>query len=245
MNSQIARYGAAAVLLFSQTAIVHADIVFDDFDSGSFAHAMGPSGFNNPATEFIDIQAGSMLGGHRLVTLETSDTFGQGSISTISAGKFDDSLLVTTGIGIGERTNIVWGISQYGALPTILTPLNLDLSGADRVRMHFDFLSNQLNVNIQLFNGITPYAQLGQNILQSATPFDQDFLFADDLAGHVVDYAHIDLIVIIIQTPFAGTDFAIGKVSAIRAVPLPPSWPLLCAALLGLRRRVRRSTLNS
>jgi hypothetical protein len=77
--------------------------------------------------------------------------------------------------GIAQRTSVLYGFAGSAGV----MPLALDLRGEDRIRINFAYNSAQLNFNILLYDGITPYTQIGLNILANPGPFSVDFAFAD------------------------------------------------------------------
>ncbi len=231
---------AVASLTLSQGA--HALVVIDDFSTGTFSQSVGITGFNNPATWFTDQQSGTMIGGTRTVTLETGDINGSTNSSTIgvSGGEL--------GLNLGVDTTHRLGIS-YGA-----TPLGLDLSGEDRLRLDFSGNSDGLNFNILLFDNTSSYLQIGYNIAPSATSFSWDFLFSDGVLGAqpgvtTFNFNNISSIYLQSQTGFAGQDFGISNISATHMdVPEPATALLFGLGFVGLlsveRWRQRRVILQ-
>jgi hypothetical protein len=113
-----------------------------------------------------------------------------------------------------------------------VTPLALDLRSEDRIRINFAYNSAQLNFNILLYNGITPYTQIGLNILAHDHPFSVDFVFADGAyPSGPLDFSHIDLIYLQTQSTDHGQSYAL---TSITAVPEPASLPRLGLGALGL-----------
>ena len=153
-----------------------ADVAIDDFSTGVFTETLGVAG-NLP---WVGFQSGSMVGGSRAVAVETFDSIGEARPTTVAvtpAGAFE----VQSGPGISHRINLI-----YGKTPNGDAPLALDLSNEDRIRIHFTHNNspfNQINFNLTMYNGVSPYLQIGYNVPGSAVPFDWDFMFADAIQG--------------------------------------------------------------
>lgn len=229
-----AALGGTALLLLAQSPAM-AVVTIDDFSSGGFIHTQGPLGFGSPS---IELQSGSMAGGRRFVAFETdSGLTGSSAESKVAVTTADHRFWMETGEGIAQRTSVLYG---YGGVGDV-TPLALDLSGQDRIRVDFAFNSAQLNFNILLYNGITPYVQIGVNVLASDHPFSVDFRFADGAyPGGPIDFSHIDMIYLQTQSTQYGQSFVLNSISA---VPEPASPAMLCAGMLllaGVRLHARR-----
>jgi hypothetical protein len=223
------------LILTLKSAPALADVLIDDFSSGSFSQTVGITGFS----PWVGFQSGPFVGGTRLVSVETFDGTHAENPSTVAvtpAGTFE----MQSGAGVSHRVILAYGRdNNYG-----ITPLGLDLSGTDRIRIHFTHNNspfNQLNFNIQLYNGITPYVQIGYNVPGSAAPFDWDFKYADGAyPGGPIDFSHIDLMVFQAQ---GAQDWGIDAITAISAVPEPESSAMLLAGLglIGFAARRRRN----
>ncbi len=228
-----AALGAAALLLLPQSPAM-AVVVIDDFSTGGFISTQGPLGFGTPG---VNVQSGSMAGGQRYVAFETdAGLTGSTAPSKVAVTTGDKRFTMETGSGIAQRTSVLYGLSA----PGVVAPLALDLSGEDRLRIGFASNSAQLNFNILLYNGITPYTQIGINILANANPFYVDFFFADGAyPSGPIDFSHIDLIYLQTQSTEYGQSFVL---TSITAVPEPATLPMLGAGALllaGLRLRSR------
>lgn len=233
---------AAAAWLTLAQAPVMANVVIDDFSSGAFNLTLGPD------QDSSDLQRGSMVGGQRNVAFQTdSSVSGLTDLSTVAVTTGDHRFTMETGAGVAQSTSVLYG---YDGSPGGLTPLALNLSGEDRIRIDFAYNTAELNFNILLYNTAASYpfffyTQIGDNIPANDRPFSVDFAFADGIyPGGPIDFSHIDLIFLDVYSTVHGQAFAMTSVTATTsktAVPEPASMSLLATGVLLLaRRRTRR-----
>ncbi len=221
------------------------DVVIDDFNSGPFAgdrtdqviiNPPNPPGTLQPGTFTEAQQSGTMVGGHRALTFFASDNPGE---QTLHVDVGSGALKLAQGDGVRHRVDMAWGVDAAGAN----APLNLDLSGEDRLRVTFLENTGLLNVNFVLFSdGGAKHWSMGLNVPARDERFTVDFPFSSFLAGVPSDgplpAGDIDLIAMVTQSGPAGESYGIDSV--IATVPEPSSLLLLSLGALGLGLRLRR-----
>jgi hypothetical protein len=181
-----------------------AQVTIDDFRTGPYEVSI-KSGAD------LAVQTGSMLGGYRMTHL----IVGSGPANPLDqAGALDirpdGPLVVDAGYQVGPRLEVGYG---YGPELELLE-LDQDLAAqGDRFRLHFEASDRVLNVNIVVFTG-SVYASLGYNLEASNEPFTHDFSFSDFRSVTAVDWAHIDSIILVVQSTsvMGGNDWALSKI---------------------------------
>jgi len=184
------------------------NLTLDDFSSGPYKKRL--AGGQDVAT-----QAGTMIGGDRLTVFSVcqakpcglQNPFGQAGAFQIRAKtKFaPPALIYSAGYKVFPRLDV-----EYGAN----TPLQLDLSRYDRLRITFDGSDLVVNFNIVVF---TPsgYRQTGCNLDPSLVPVSIDFPLAD-FQGKA-DFSNVSAIDVIFQSGSAvgANDWAVTSFEAI------------------------------
>lgn len=127
-------------------------------------------------------------------------------------------LLFNSSIRNGHRIEVIYGIDERNQV----VPLNLDLSGFKKFRIHFDSSDLGLNINLVVHASNNPVGgQGGLNIdgVPTGIPFVVDIPFTNFGvgAGEPPDFKHINQIWLIIQSASAigGNDYAITSIEAV------------------------------
>jgi hypothetical protein len=127
-------------------------------------------------------------------------------------------LVVDTGARVAHRLEVFYGFDADGNP----APMNLNLAGFTKFRVHFDTLDQGLNFNMQVIAANNPaVATCGVNQPGDPTgiPFFVEFEFTCFLPndGPPPDFSHIDMIDLIFQTGnvIGGHDYAITLVEAV------------------------------
>jgi hypothetical protein len=203
MTRILARLSLALALGPGLAAPAAAQLLVDDFTTG-------PYGVRRSSGTVSALQTGAMLGGTRTIWLQVAgNPLGQQAGVSAGRGRF----IVNQDTEVTSRVELFYGATAAG-----LTPLDLDLTAYDRIRVRFRSNFQVLNFNILAFTSPVGYNQLGYNVTPAWGPFDQDFLFSDfiDNGG---DWADTDYLWLIFQTwSPGGGDFAIESVE-LRAGP--------------------------
>jgi hypothetical protein len=204
MTRNLARLSLTLALGWGLSAPAAAQLLVDDFGSGFY-------GVRRSSGTVSALQTGTtILGGTRSTYLQIANNpLGQLGTVIVAGGH----LIVNQDTEVTSRVELLYGQTASG-----LTPLDLDLTGYDRIRVYFRSNFQSLNFNILAFTSPVGYNQLGFNVAPAWGPFTQDFLFADfiDNGGN---WADTDYLWLIFQTwgP-GGGDFAIDAVE-VRAGP--------------------------
>ncbi len=196
---------AILLLLGATAAWPQASLLIDDFTTGNYFVAL------RIGSE-TDVQRGSrIIGGYRKTGfLISGNPYTQsGSLDIRRA-----PLVVSTGAGVGHRMELFYGVDRLGQV----VPMNLDLTGYDRLRFNFDFTDAYLNFNVYLFTGVN-YSVCALNMAPLTYAFVQDFPFSCFVPppdGPGADFSRIDNIWAIFQTatPIGGNDYVITSISA-------------------------------
>jgi hypothetical protein len=175
-----------------------------------------------------------IFGGSRYIQLSvnTADPYQQPvqvQVRPSNSASDPSSLLWSIGYGATPRIDL-----EYGNPPS--APLNLNLTGYDRLRVNFGGLTGPLNFNIEAYdiNGVGGIC--GLNLVASggngeANAFTVDFPFSlfavATLGGGTIDWGNIEFFDIIFQ---GGSNLAITKFLAIPTTSTEPLSPNVCAA---------------
>src|SRR5262249_11131686 len=217
------RFLGAALLTIAASAISQtaaAQLVLDDFSTGAYKKQLA-SGSD------INVQSGSMIGGHRETAFLVcppgpcglTNQFGQtGSIQIRPATKLAPSALIySAGFEVFPRVDVVYGSAA---------PLNLALAPTyDRIRVNFYASDLIVNFNIVTFTGGL-YSQTGCNLSPSIGRVSIDFPLANFTPNSWTpgeDFANITSIVLIFQSGSAmgANDGAVTSFEAIPASARP------------------------
>jgi hypothetical protein len=206
---------AGLALAVGSAAPSWAQKTIDDFRTGPYEVSIQSS-------YDTSVQPGSMLGGFRLTHLLVgsgpANPLGHAGVLDIRPG---GPLVVDAGYRVGPRLEVYYG---YGAEQEFLA-LDEDLAAeGDRFRLHFEASDHALNVNIVVFTG-SEYASLGYNLEASNWPFTQDFAFSDFRSFTAVDWEHIDVVVLVVQSTsvMGGNDWALSKIEVARDEAAKPA----------------------
>lgn len=202
--------------------------VLDDFSTGNQLLRI------SSGTAIDHTAAAGAIGGVRSVYVGVvTNLFQNDATVRVNGGAFshnDDA-------GVYSEAMIFYGYDASG----VFTPLNLDLSGQDRLRLRFLEADHAVNLVIVVFSAEgASYSLFGVNLLPSATPFTVDALFSSfgafTMGGGFDD---IDLIQIILQRASGGATASDLAIDTLEAVPEPASFLALggLAALVALRKR--------
>jgi hypothetical protein len=186
-----------AFLLFG-AAMANAQLLIDDFSSGTYAPKAFPS--TTPLQFVTSFQKGTMAGGTRLTNFGVTNFNGNGVVvnqpCTLAIGF--PPLFVECGVKATHELVISYGYERKGP-----APLNLSVAAYDRFRLQFDTSSTGLNVNIEVFQG-NASAIRGFNIAPNfaGIPLNLDFLFSDFVSKNgTVDFTKpLDIVAVIIQS---------------------------------------------
>lgn len=201
--------GIAALAAFPSGARA-ASSILDDFTTGRYRKHLrcgGDSAFQN----------GTMIGGVRNTSFLVpcgggANPFEQSASLEISKG---GPLAVDSGIRVFHRLEVIYGLAKGD----VFTPLSLDVSGFDRLRVRFDSNDLVLNFNVVvLMRDGTARVQAGCNIEPHTLPFNVDLRFASDFVTQLgtPDWSDVDAIDIIFQSGSAigANDFAVTAFGA-------------------------------
>ena len=201
--------GMAALAVFPGEARAESAIL-DDFTSGPYRARLRCGS----ETAF---QNGTMVGGVRNTSVIVpcgggANPFNQPASLEIPKG---GPLAFDSGIRVFHRVEVVYGIEKGN----VFSPLDLDLSGFDRLRVKFDASDLTLNFNVVVFmRDGTARAQAGCNIEPRTAPFNLDLRLASDFVPQLgtPDWSDVDAIAIIIQSASAvgANDYAITAFGA-------------------------------
>lgn len=185
-------------------------LVLDDFTTGAYAkrlHCGDHSAFRN----------GTMVGGVRNTFFFVPCDGGANPFDQTASLEIlkDGPLAFGAGIRVFHRVEVLYGFDKGSAFD----PLNLDLSGFDRLRVKFDSSDLVLNFNVVVFmQDGTSRVQAGCNLEPGTLPFDVDLRFAEDFVTQAgtPDWSDVDAIDIIFQSGSAigANDYAVTALSA-------------------------------
>jgi hypothetical protein len=156
---------AVSLFLFLAAVVGSAgaqDLTIDNFTSGPFKQAPARCG-----TVPSNTQSGTMLGGSRLtiLTLSTGSACGFAQPNSyeikLATRATPAAFLFSAGYGAGPRVDMDYGFG---------TPMNIDFTPYDRIRVNFLGLTRTLNFNILLYSG-APFVISGCNVSELNGPF--------------------------------------------------------------------------
>jgi len=213
MNARVAFSLLTFAALTCATAFA-ADWPIDDFSTGAYASPQYKSG------QHATSQTGSMLGGSRSTsiwpcsTCATQNPYNQVSSYTIQpATKNAVSAFVSSqGFFVGPRIEIGYGY---------VTPMAIDFTPYDRIRLNFLGLTQTLNFNILLYTG-TAYAQGGCNISPYGGSFSVELPLANFVQNSGFSLSKVNLIDLILQngSVLGSVNYAITSVQ-LSNTPMP------------------------
>lgn len=173
-----------------------------------------------------------IVGGTRSITLTISS-------STSSGNPFQQPIEVSVRPSTNKQvpSAFLWTVG-YGAFPRIdliygeTTPLVLNLTAYNRLRVTFAGLSNELNFNIVAWQSNGAGGSAGCNLLPYPAPFTVDFPLAAFVlsGGGTIDWSNIQALDIIFQggNLTGSPNLAITHFSAVPASDPPGSF--VCGA---------------
>jgi len=189
---------AAAVVLFLAAVTASAvaqDQTIDDFTTGNYQSPEYKSGAKHGS-----VQAGSMLGGSRDTNMficgnkkdcASRDPYNQASSYGFlpANGGQPAAMVESVGYFVGPRIDMGYGFQS---------PMDVDFSGYQKIRVNFNGLNQALNFNIQLFTG-TAYAQGGCNIPAYGGVFSAELPLSLFVQNQGFDFHHVNLMDVIFQ----------------------------------------------
>jgi len=204
-------------------------LTLDDFSTGAYRKTLPTSN----AGSDINLQKGAMIGGeretqflacHHIPCTTAENQFGQTSGFQVRPSKktgVPSALIFSAGYKMFPRLDVFYGVNGG------ITPLHLDLTRYDRLRVSYDGLNSVVNFNLELFSP-TGSGILGCNLTSptGSFPFTVDFPLKDFVGGGggPIDLSDITLMDMISQSggvaDLGTLTFAITKFEAI-----PPSVP--------------------
>ena len=204
MKKQITTILALSFVLCAAPLIFAQDLTIDDFTTGAYTSGSYKSGTNE------SIESGSMLGGSRDTYFFICDTKKKGDCAARNpydqpsaygffpaTGSRAAAMVQTAGYQVGPRIDMLYGEQS---------PMAVDFSGYQKIRISFQSLSQGLNFNIQLFTG-TSWAQGGCNIPTYPSPFSVELPLNLFVVTKGFDFTQVKLMDVIFQT-----DSGIGSV---------------------------------
>lgn len=168
MKSRIVASVALFLAAVAASAVAQ-DLTIDDFTTGHYQSPGYKAGLVNR-----NIQAGSMMGGSRDTVMSICDPKKKGDCAAMNPYKQASSYGFLPANGVQPTAMVQTG--GYFATPRIdmrygfQTPMNVDFSGYQKIRVNFNGLSQELNFNVLLYSG-GPYAIGGCNIPAYAGTF--------------------------------------------------------------------------
>jgi hypothetical protein len=214
MKTRICQILVVITIAIRCQQIAVAQLTIDDFSSGAYKKTLATGDDTHTVT-------GTMLGGERYtyfrvcqqIPCKTAENeFAQSATFQTRLSKkagVPSALIVSGGYKTFPLVQAFWGAH---------TPLHLDLTQYDRLRVSFDGIGQVLNFNVQLYSAAGS-GQLGCNLLPVQTaqpPYTVDFPFVYFASG---DGTHIDFteITYLDLLAFVGGDYAITKYEIIPA----------------------------
>jgi hypothetical protein len=198
------------------------NLTLDDFSTGPYKKTLP----TNTAASDHATTSGKMIGGSRdtfyivcaqIPCTAAENPFGQTGTFQIRPKKagIPSALVFSSGYKIVPDLQVFYGSN---------TPLALNLTPYDRLRVSFDGLTQVVNFNLQLYSN-TGNGQLGCNLGPlSSLPFTEDFPLADFVpgTGTTIDLSNITRVALLTESG----DYAITKFEAI--TPSEPPGTFTC-----------------
>ena len=210
METRVATALLGIAVLASFPGSARADsVILDDFTTGAYSkslHCGEHSAFRN----------GTMIGGVRNTFFQVPCGDGANPFDQTASLEIlkDGPLAFGAGIRVFHRVEVLYGFDKGG-----FTPLNLDLTGFDRLRVKFDSNDLVLNFNVVvLMQDGTSRVQAACNLQPGTLPFNVDLRFAEDFATQTgtPDWSDVDAVDIIFQSGSAigANDYAVTAFNA-------------------------------
>jgi hypothetical protein len=187
------------------------DVTIDNFKTGHYQSPGYKTGLVHNS-----VQTGSMMGGSRDTNMSVCDTAKQGNCAR--ANPYNQASSYGFFPARGGQAAAMVQTGGYFAAPRIdmgygyETPMDVDFSSYQKIRIDFNGLSQPLNFNIQLFTG-TAYAQGGCNIPAYAGAFSAELPLSLFVQTQGFDFHHVNEINVIFQSGSVIGDVGFGVTS--------------------------------
>lgn len=201
-------------LAISLCVSANASLTIDNFTTGAYSVSL-ITGVNS------SLQSGSMLGGFRRTILQ------------VLSNPLNRPVVLDIGSGLSVLDNGSLAQSQLTLIYLIGTT-TVDLSGYDRLRLHF--VGNDLPMNMQVaFYSPTGQA-MGTSAVAPGVSFQHDILFSSLTTFGTMDWSQVNYISVRFE-PSPSGDFALGQ---LEIVPEPASLIALATGIVSLVSYARR-----
>jgi hypothetical protein len=177
-------------------------VVIDDFSTGPYTNTTTAASGQWP-------QSGGMAGDARCIVFDASEN-PYTRPNTVSVG--GGHLFVDTGVGVGHGITLLYGFDEH----CVGSPMDLNLKGADRIRMDFDQVDLPLAGALAVWSptGIGSVAICMEGVA-AGTAFTCDMPF-NQFTGDV-DWQHIQHIAVVLESggsPFSH-DYGLRSITAV------------------------------
>lgn len=225
MNTQESMWRAVALLLLAtaRPALTQTQLTIDDFtnapqeltvtsgDKSNYKKAN-----SNTCDPLSSRSSQSPIGCARSIRFVVAPTKGFAQPARLEIG--GGLLLVDSSIRVSPVVQVFYGVNEQNQQ----VPLNLNLSGFNRFRVHVDSNDLDLIIAMQVIAGNNPSPALGEVSAfgtPTGTPFPVDLPFSSFAvnAGPAPDFRDIDQIRLFVQTASAigANDYAIASIEAL------------------------------